>query len=78
MVVVYGWLAKQRYPGCAVLFRGAAERPWLLFGGEFHDGDVVFDGMTGGERWGIDSPEGGPETPNAVLIGDGRVRLICD
>jgi hypothetical protein len=74
--VVYGWLAKQRYPGCAVLFRGAVGDRWMTFGGELHDGDVGFDSIVRGERWGFDSPEGGPEVPNASVSDQGDVRLL--
>jgi hypothetical protein len=76
VAVVSGWLAKDRFPGCGVLFRHGDGRPWLLFGGWLHTGRVDRWDLVTGERWGFDSPEGGPETPNAMVTVDGRVRLI--
>lgn len=74
--VVYDWLAKETFPGCGVLFRRENGKPWLLFGGQLHAGRVDTWSIAGGERWSFDSPEGGPETPNATVTSDGRVRLI--
>jgi hypothetical protein len=74
--VVSGNLAKDRFPGCGVLFRHGDGRPWLLFGGWLHTGRVDRWDLVTGERWGFDSPEGGPETPNAMVTVDGCVRLI--
>jgi hypothetical protein len=71
--VVSGWLAKERFPGCGVLFRGDEGEPWLMFGSSLH-GVGVWDHVSG-DRWGDDSPEGGPDEPNAVVTDDGRVRL---
>jgi hypothetical protein len=76
IAVVTGSLTKERFPGCGVLFRGADGHPWLLFAGWLHAGRVVRWDLVSGERWGFDSPEGGPDTPNAVVTTDGRVRLI--
>ncbi len=74
--VVYGWLAKERYPGCAVLFRGAVGDRWMAFAGELHGDDAGYDSIVRRERWGFDSPEGGPDVPNATASPDGGVRLL--
>jgi hypothetical protein len=75
VVVVSGWLAKERFPGCGVLFRGDEGKPWLWFGGSLHGGRVRVWDRVSGERWGDDSPEGGPDEPNAVVTVEGRVLL---
>jgi hypothetical protein len=74
--VVYGWLAKERYPGCGVLFRHGDGQPWLSFSSQLHSGRIDRWDVASGHHWGFDSPGGGPEAPNAVVTADGRVRLI--
>jgi hypothetical protein len=75
VAAVSGWLAKERFPGCGVLFRGDEGEPWLWFGGSLHEGRVRAWDRVRGERWDEDSPEGGPDGPNAVVTVEGRVRL---
>jgi hypothetical protein len=75
VAVVSGWLAKERFPGCGVLFRGDEGEPWLWYAGSLHEGRVRVWDRVSGEGWGEDSPEGGPDGPNAVVTVEGRVRL---
>jgi hypothetical protein len=73
--VVYGWAAKEIFLGCSVLLRSECGKPWLLFGGQVSERRGDPWAVVSGERWGFDSPEGGPETPNASVTDDGHVRL---
>ena len=75
VAVVYGWAAKEIFLGCSLLLRSERGKPWLLFGGQVSEGRVDPWDLVAGERWGFDSPEGGPETPNACVTDDGHVRL---
>jgi hypothetical protein len=76
LAVVSGWLAKDRFPGCGVLFRRRDGQAWLPFSSQLRAGRVDDWDVVSGDHWGFDSPEGGPETPNAMVTADGRVRLI--
>jgi hypothetical protein len=75
MAIVSGWLAKERFPGCGVLFLRSDGKPWLSFSGWLHQGRVDTWDLVSGKAWRSDSPEGGPENPNAIVTDWGRVRL---
>jgi hypothetical protein len=76
IAVIAGWLAKDRFPGCGVLLRHGDGQPWLSFSSQLHAGWIDQWGIMSGDHWGFDSPEGGPDAPNALVSADGRVRLI--
>ena len=75
--VVAGSLTMETFPGCEDPFRGSDAEPWLVFmgPGQLHTGRVERWDLVTGRKRGSDSPDGGPETPNATVTDDGRVRL---
>ena len=76
VALVSGWSAKDRFPGCGVLFRRGNGQAWLSFSSQLHSGRIERWDVVAGEHWGFDSPEGEPDTPNAVVTAGGHVRLI--
>ncbi len=54
---------------------GERRHPWLSFGASLTMLDVAPDrwDRVEGERWRVDSPEGGTRNPNAIVTRDGRV-----
>jgi hypothetical protein len=74
--IVYGWLAENRYPGCAVTFLDGEGRPWLSFS-RFMNAETPpgrWD-VARGQRWGVDSPDGPHTVTNAQGSSDGTVVL---
>jgi hypothetical protein len=73
--VVYRWTDKAEDDGCGVLFISRAGGEWSLFGGVVLDDRVREWSRVSGERWGQDSPEGGPTEMNASVLPGGQLSL---
>ena len=72
-VIVYGSVNKAGQHGCSVTLTAGRGRPWSAYHRVLLPGstwDVV-----NGSRWGIDRPDGPPDTPNARMSSEGRLAL---
>ena len=72
---VYHWTDKAEDDGCAVLFVSRSGGEWILFAGVVVGDRVREWSRVSGERWGQDSPEGGPIDVNASVLPGGRLLL---
>jgi hypothetical protein len=61
--------------GCSVTFISDPGLEWVQFGGVVRNERVATWSRVAGERWGDDSPEGGPEEPNVVVLPGGLVTV---
>jgi hypothetical protein len=69
--IAYRWIDEADDDGCGVVFVSGDGRPWTIFGGVVADDRVEHWSRVDGERWGEDSPEGGPTEPNVVVLPGG-------
>jgi hypothetical protein len=72
---LYHWTDKAEDDGCGVLFVSRPRGEWILFGGVVVGDRVRVWSRASGERWGQDSPEGGPTETNASVLPGGRFLL---
>jgi hypothetical protein len=53
----------------------AQGREWVLFAGVVANERIADWSRDAGDRWGDDSPEGGPTDPNVVVLPGGLVSI---
>lgn len=73
--IVHRWTDKAKDDGCGVVFVSRPGGEWSLFGGVVLDDRVRHWSRVSGNRWGQDSPEGGPTGMNATVLAGGRLAL---
>jgi len=73
--IVYRWTDKAGDDGCGVIFHSGRGSEWVIFGGVVDDGRVGHWSRVVGERWGEDSPEGGPTEPNVTVLPGGLLTV---
>jgi hypothetical protein len=71
-VAVYGWMAEETYPGCAVLLVHRPAGPWIAYSRQMSG--RTWDHESG-LRWGHDSPEGPAVDENARVSPSGLLSL---
>jgi len=72
--IVFGWMAKETYPGCSVVVLDRVGGPWLMFGRQSTSPRSDWSLATG-RRWGVDNPTGAIPGLNTQVNADGTVSM---